>query len=78
MTPPPVTILWGEIVQMGRDSLQYSFAEQPVKSRMLKEYGEAVARFELKYGSSDWADRLSAVKPAYSGYATRNFNLGLR
>src|SRR5437667_7441755 len=49
-------LTWGEIVQMGRDSLQYSFAEQPVKSRMLKEYGEAVARVELKYGSSNWAD----------------------
>ena len=71
-------LTWGEIVQMGRDSLQYSFAEQPVKSRMLKEYGEAVARFELKYGSSDWADRLSAVKPAYSGYSARNFSLGSR
>jgi adenosine deaminase CECR1 len=70
-------LTWSEIVQMGRDSLQYSFAEQAVKARMLKDYGEAVARFESKYGSSHWADRLSAVKPEYSGYAGRNFSLGL-
>src|SRR5947207_946041 len=38
-------LTWSEIVQMGRDSLLYSFAEEPVKSRMVKQYGEAVARF---------------------------------
>jgi len=67
---------WREIVQMGRDSLQYSFAEEPVKARMLKEYAEAIARFERKYGDDGWSSKLADVKPAYSGYATRNFELG--
>jgi adenosine deaminase CECR1 len=69
---------WKEIVQIGRDSLQYSFAEEPVKTRMLREYADAVARFERKYGSGAWTDKLSDVKPVYSGYARRNFDLGVR
>jgi adenosine deaminase CECR1 len=69
-------LAWGEIVQMGRDSLQYSFVEAPVKARLLREYGEAVARFEAKYGSAGWAGRL--VKPVYSGYARRNLELGVQ
>jgi adenosine deaminase CECR1 len=69
-------LTWSEIVQIGRDSLQYSFAEEPVKARMLQEYAEAVARFERKYAGEGWAGKLAGVKPVYSGYAMRNFDLG--
>jgi adenosine deaminase CECR1 len=68
-------LTWREIVEIGRDSLRYSFAEPAVKQRMLKEYEEAVERFEEKYGGDDWALKLAKVRPDYSGYATRNFGL---
>lgn len=69
---------WSEIVQIGRDSLRYSFAEEPVKSRMLRDYGEAVARFEQKYSGEGWSSKLAEIRPAYSGYARRNFNLAAK
>jgi adenosine deaminase CECR1 len=67
---------WQELVQIGRDSLRYSFVEAPVKERLLKEYSEAIAKFERKYGDDSWPQKVAAVKPMYSGYATRN--LGAR
>ncbi len=48
-------LTWSEIVQIGRDSLVYSFALPPEKERMLKEYSDAVSKFERKYGDKDWA-----------------------
>ena len=63
---------WKEIVQIGRDSLRYSFVESPVKERLVKEYEEAIARFEHKYGDAGWAERVAGVKPMYSGYTTRS------
>jgi adenosine deaminase CECR1 len=71
-------LTWRELVQIGRDSLRYSFAEEPLKMRMIKEYDDAVAQYERKYGGDNWAARLGSVKPVYSGYATRNFHLDTR
>jgi adenosine deaminase CECR1 len=68
-------LTWREIVQMGRDSLQYSFVEEPVKAKLLAEYARDVAKFEREYGGEDWARKLARVKPVYSGYATRNFGI---
>ena len=65
---------WPEIVQMGRDSLTYSFAQPDVKERMLREYDAAVRKFEKKY-STEWPRALSGVKPVSSGYAARNFHV---
>ena len=68
-------LTWSEIVQIGRDSLAYSFAPPAVKERMLKEYAEAVSKFERKYGDSGWVRQLATVKPVHSGYAGRNLAL---
>src|SRR5258708_4110124 len=68
-------LTWSEIVQIGRDSLLYSFAQQPVKERMLNEYNEAVSKLERRYGESDWEVKVGSVKPVYSGYAGRNLAL---
>jgi adenosine deaminase CECR1 len=66
-------LTWSELVQLGRDSLRYSFVEPTVKERLLREYAEAVERFERKYSDSSWAQKLAGVKPVYSGYGMRNF-----
>jgi adenosine deaminase CECR1 len=68
-------LTWAEIVQMGRDSLAYSFAQPDVKERMLREYTEAIAKFERKYGGTDWRGALAGVRPVSSGYAGRNFQI---
>ncbi|MEO8125784.1 MAG: adenosine deaminase [Bryobacteraceae bacterium] len=66
---------WSEIVAIGRDSLFYSFAEAPVKKRMLKDYDEAVAAFERRYSTPNWQAHLTNVKPVPSGYAAHNLSL---
>ncbi len=63
---------WSEIVQMSRDSLLYSFAQPVEKKRMLKEYNDAITRFESRYSGSNWTQPLNSITPSYSGYATRN------
>jgi len=68
-------LTWDEIVQLGRNSLTFSFVEQPVKQRLLEEYDAAVIAFEKKYGDDQWAKTLAKVKPISSGYATRTFDL---
>lgn len=61
---------WEEVVGLGRNSLQYSFAEPGLKKRMLEEYDAAVARFEKKM-SGDWRAALREVRAQPSGYAVR-------
>lgn len=71
-------LTWAEIVQLGRNSLVYSFAEPPLKERMLKEYDAAVLKFENKYSGDQWAATLARVKPAVSGYAARSLSIPQR
>jgi len=68
-------LTWGEIVQMGRDSLVFSFAQPDVKERMLRDYDTAIRKFEKKYGRTDWSSALGDVRPVSSGYAGRNFQI---
>ena len=66
---------WEEIVAIGRNSLSYSFAEPPVRDRLLREYEAAVRRFELQFIGDDWADRLKPLNVSKSGYAKRKFGI---
>jgi adenosine deaminase CECR1 len=70
-------LTWGEIVQMGRDSLAYSFAQPNAKERMLRDYEAAIRKFEKTYGGADWSSVLGGVRPVSSGYARRNFQISL-
>ena len=63
-------LTWAEIRQMGRDSLQYSFAAEDVKRLMLANYEIAVGNFESRYGKS-FAEAVATVQPEASGYARR-------
>jgi adenosine deaminase CECR1 len=69
-------LTWDEIVELGRNSLTYSFAEPAVKRRLLEEYQAAVSEFEKKYGHPTWVQTLTKVKPVPSGYAARTFGIG--
>jgi Adenosine deaminase len=71
---------WDELVQLGRNSLAYSFAPPAVKEKLLATYDARVAAFEKKYGTdSPTADaalaQLSSVRPVAHGYAKRTWNL---
>ena len=68
-------LTWPEIVQLGRNSLSYSFAEAPLKKRLLREYEAAVAAFESRYSGPDWREKLKEIKPLTSGYARRVWGL---
>lgn len=70
-------LAWKETVALGRNSLVHSFAEAPVKERMLREYDAAVLRFEETY-AGDWRSALGAVKAEPTGYAARTFGVAAR
>jgi len=69
---------WSEIVELGRNSLAYSFVQPDVKARLLADYDARVAAFEGAYGQGRAGDvraRLRAVHPVTYGYARRNWGL---
>ncbi len=68
-------LTWPEIVQLGRNSLTYSFAEPPMKEKLLKQYDASVAAFEKKYADGDWKSKVSGVRPIFSGYASRTWGI---
>jgi len=64
---------WAELVQLGRNSLTYSFVQPEVKAKLLADYEAAVVAFEAKYQSADSLTHLAAVKPVTYGYGKRNW-----
>ncbi|MGJ5816999.1 adenosine deaminase family protein [Paludibaculum fermentans] len=68
-------LTWPEVVQIGRWSLEFSFAESPLKQELLARYARNVAVFEKTYSSADWRQSLSRVMPQQSGITTRLFQL---
>lgn len=69
---------WSEIVELGRNSLAYSFVQPDVKAKLLADYDARLAAFEGKYGAEKSADALTlvaAVKPVTYGYAKRTWGL---
>lgn len=63
---------WEEVKQLGRNSLEYSFAPAALKQRMLASYESDLAAFELRFAAGDWAAELKKVAAEPSGYARRN------
>ena len=69
---------WAEIVQLGRNSLTYSFAQPEVKAGLLAEYDQRVAQFEKRYSAGSVDEALSLLKtvhPVTYGYGKRVFGL---
>ncbi|HET7537101.1 MAG TPA: hypothetical protein VFJ90_11635 [Candidatus Didemnitutus sp.] len=64
---------WGEIVQLGRNSLAYSFVQPDVKAKLLADYDKAVAEFEVRYLPDNSLATLASVKPVTYGYAKRTW-----
>ncbi|AOS44301.1 Aminodeoxyfutalosine deaminase [Lacunisphaera limnophila] len=66
---------WDELVQLGRNSLVFSFAQPEVKAKLLADYEAAVAAFEAKFLPADSLTRPADVKPVTYGYAQRTWGL---
>jgi adenosine deaminase CECR1 len=64
---------WDEIVQLGRNSLSFSFVQPDVKAKLLADYERNVAAFEAKFAPADSLKQLSEVKPVTYGYGKRNW-----
>jgi adenosine deaminase CECR1 len=67
---------WEEIVKLGRNSLQYSFADDATKQRLLANYDKRTAAFAQAFQKKGWAS-LSAVKPVSYGFMCRHYQLCL-
>ncbi len=68
-------LTWAEVVQIGRWSLEFSFAEEGLKKELLARYDANASRFEKEYSAGDWRARLSSVKPQPSGSTARMLRL---
>ena len=66
---------WDEIVQLGKNSLRYSFVEPEVKAQLLTDYKADIAKFEHRYSTENWCKALDEVQPISSGYAKKNFDI---
>ncbi|HEY8993758.1 MAG TPA: hypothetical protein VIM71_03660 [Lacunisphaera sp.] len=64
---------WDELVQLGRNSLAFSFVQPEVKAKLLADYEQAIAAFEAKYLPNGSLAQLAAVKPITYGYAKRTW-----
>ncbi|HEY3440252.1 MAG TPA: hypothetical protein VGK29_05855 [Paludibaculum sp.] len=62
---------WPELVQLGRDSLKYSFAEPALKSALLARYERNIASFQARFDTPDWRTEIRSIHPVVSGYAAR-------
>jgi adenosine deaminase CECR1 len=67
---------WDELVQLGRNSLAFSFAQPEVKAKLLADYERDVATFAAKFQPADSLAQLAAVKPVTYGYAKRTWGIG--
>jgi adenosine deaminase CECR1 len=70
-------LTWPEIEQIGADSLRYSFAQPPVKTRLLNTYFQNLRRFTYKYNSATWKSALKNIDATGSPYAQREFKINL-
>ncbi len=68
-------LTWDEIVRLGRNSLEYSFAEPPLKQRLLAQYEENVRRFTARLEKEGWRAVARSARPEVSGYARRTWQL---
>lgn len=67
---------WEEMVQIGRNSLQYSFVEAPVKQKLLKDYDARVERFAAQFQKGGWA-ALKDVRPVSYSFTCKHYQLCL-
>jgi adenosine deaminase CECR1 len=68
---------WQEMVQLGRNSLQYSFLDQPSKQKLLAAYDRRVETFAQQFQSKGWA-ALASVKPVSYSFLCKHYQVCIR
>lgn len=66
---------WDELVQLGKNSLDYAFCQPEIKAKLLADYQVNIIKFEQHYSGNHWQKALEQVKPSSSGYAEKNFGI---
>jgi adenosine deaminase CECR1 len=67
---------WEEIVKLGRNSLEYSFLDEPTKARLLADYNKRIAAFAQQFQKSGWT-ALNGVHPVSYGFLCRHYQVCL-
>lgn len=65
---------WSEILQLSRNSLQYSFVEGDVKKQLLDTYNKRASQFEKQFGSKGLAG-FKSVTPVSYGFTCKRYQL---
>jgi adenosine deaminase CECR1 len=65
---------WEETVQLGRNSLKYSFLEAPAKQRLLAEYEKRVEAFAQQFQRKGWAS-LNGVQPVSYSFICKRYRI---
>jgi len=65
---------WSELVQLGANSLSYSFLDEKTKQQLLDEYYQRIAKFEKAFSQQKMAS-LSKVKPESYSFACKQFSI---
>ncbi len=68
-------LTWGELAEMGRNSLVHSFVQPAEKGRLLTSYDNALSRFTSDWDISQWKAELDRLNPPITPYARREFHL---
>jgi adenosine deaminase CECR1 len=68
---------WSELVQLGRNSLKHSFADEPTKQRLLAAYEKRVAAFSQQFQKQGWAS-LKGVKPVSYSFLCKHYQVCLQ
>ena len=68
---------WEELVQLGRNSLRYSFLDEPTKQKLLAAYEKRVQAFAQQFRSKGWP-AFKDVRPVSYSFLCRQYQLCLR
>jgi adenosine deaminase CECR1 len=65
---------WDELVQLGRNSLKYSFVDEPTRQRLSADYEKRVSTFAQQFQKQGWA-ALRSVRPVTYSFTCRRYKV---
>jgi adenosine deaminase CECR1 len=68
---------WGELTQLGRNSLEHSFVDEPTKQKLLADYDKRVAAFAARFQKSGWT-ALKDVKPVTYSFLCKHYSVCMK
>lgn len=68
---------WEELTQLGRNSLKYSFVDEPTKQRLLADYEKRVQTFAQQFQKQGWTS-LKDVKPVSYSFLCKHYKVCLQ